>query len=64
MRHGLRAEGGRTLWRWTLIPPEAACGRLPLKGAPLAARQSRFRGGLGLNIFDARITRHCSSVDW
>jgi hypothetical protein len=27
--------------------PEAACGRLPLKGAPPAARQSRFRGGTG-----------------
>ncbi|TFY97408.1 hypothetical protein EZ242_17945 [Ramlibacter rhizophilus] len=26
-------------------PPEAACGRSPLKGAPPAARQSRFRGG-------------------
>ena len=25
--------------------PEAACGHLPLEGAPLAARQSRFRGG-------------------
>ena len=25
--------------------PDAACGRLPLKGAPPAARRSRFRGG-------------------
>ena len=25
-----------------------AFGRLPLKGAPLAARQSRFRGGPGI----------------
>jgi hypothetical protein len=25
--------------------PEAAYGRLPLKGEPPAARQSRFRGG-------------------
>jgi predicted small lipoprotein YifL len=25
--------------------PEAGCARLPLKGAPPAARQSRFRGG-------------------
>jgi hypothetical protein len=25
--------------------PEAAYGRLSLKGAPLAARQSRFRSG-------------------
>lgn len=30
------------------LPPEAAYGRLPLKGAPLTARQSRFRGGLGM----------------
>ncbi len=27
------------------LPPEAASGRLPLKGSPLTARQSRFRGG-------------------
>ena len=27
------------------FPPEAASGRLPLEGAPPAARQSRFRGG-------------------
>jgi hypothetical protein len=26
--------------------PRAACGVTPLRGAPLAARQSRFRGGL------------------
>jgi hypothetical protein len=26
------------------IPPEAACGRLPLKGATPVARQSRFHG--------------------
>ena len=26
------------------LPPEAAYGRLPLKGATPAARQSRFRG--------------------
>jgi hypothetical protein len=25
--------------------PEAAFGRLPLKGAPAVARQSRFHGG-------------------
>jgi len=30
------------------LPPEAAFGRLPLKGAPLTARQSRFRGGPGM----------------
>lgn len=30
------------------LPPETAFGRLPLKGAPLTARQSRFRGGLGM----------------
>jgi hypothetical protein len=29
------------------LPPEAAFGRLPLKGAPPTARQSRFRGGPG-----------------
>ncbi len=34
------------------LPPDAACGRLPLKGAPLAARQSRFRGGPGEGIHD------------
>jgi hypothetical protein len=27
-----------------MTTPEAACGRLPLKGATLAARRSRFRG--------------------
>ena len=27
-----------------MTTPAAACGRLPLKGATLAARQSRFRG--------------------
>jgi hypothetical protein len=27
-----------------MTTPEAAFGRLPLKGAPPAARQSRFRG--------------------
>jgi len=30
------------------LPPEAACGRLPLEGAPLTARQSRFRSGPGM----------------
>jgi len=28
----------------TMFPPEAACGRIPLKGATPAARQTRFRG--------------------
>jgi hypothetical protein len=32
------------------FPPEAAFVRLPLKGAPLADRQSRLRGGLGWEI--------------
>ncbi len=30
------------------LPPDATFGRFPLKGAPLTARQSRFRGGLGM----------------
>jgi hypothetical protein len=30
------------------LPPEAVHGRLPLKGAPLTARQSRLRGGSGM----------------
>ena len=27
------------------LPPEAACGRLPPRGAPLADWQSQIRGG-------------------
>ncbi len=38
------------------LPPEAAFGRLPLKGAPLTVRQSRFRGGLGMASLFACVT--------
>lgn len=39
------------------LPPETAVGRLPLKGAPLTARHSRFRGGLGMVSLFACATR-------
>lgn len=38
------------------LPPEATYGRLPLKGAPLTARQSRFRGGSGMAPVLASVT--------
>ena len=38
------------------LPPEATFGRLPLKGTPLTARQSRFRGGLGMASLFASAT--------
>jgi len=39
------------------LPPEAAYGRLPLEGAPLTARQSRFRSGPGMASVLASVTR-------
>jgi hypothetical protein len=38
------------------LPPEATFGRLPLEGAPLTARQSRFRGGPGMAFLFACAT--------
>jgi hypothetical protein len=43
-----------------MATPEAACGRLPLKGAPPAARQSRIRGGpdgLSIGLMRGRVAR-------
>ncbi len=38
------------------FPPEATFGRRPLEGAPLTARQSRFRGGFGMVPLFACVT--------
>ncbi len=44
------------------LPPEAAYGRLPLKGAPLTARQSRFRGCSGMVPVLASVTRLAEEI--
>ena len=44
------------------LPPEAAYGHLPLKGAPLTARQSRFRGGSGMVSVLASVTRLAEEI--
>jgi DMSO/TMAO reductase YedYZ molybdopterin-dependent catalytic subunit len=49
----LRSPGGpavRGHGPQEVLNAEAALGRLPLKGAPLAARRSRFRGGPGREV--------------